>query len=149
MSKVCVKYKWHFPFLVLYPHTVGCPVLAVLYWLTCSDCSVLAVLSLHTVLCWQSCFVWLVSPCPVLAFLSWLSHSSYLVLAVLFCLSFSDCALLSVLPWLSYPSSPLLAALSWHCSPDSFVLRVPFWLSCKKLPFFRSSPFCSALTVLS
>ncbi len=121
---------------------------AVLFCLSCSACTVLAV-SFRLSCC----------GCPVLVVLFWLSSLFW-------------CPLLSVLPWLSYPNSsiqvvragspvlesfpdsPAQAVLSWQSCSASPVPPVQFHLSCLPVllcmsrSLWMSSPLCSVHTDL-
>jgi hypothetical protein len=115
----------------------GGPILAVLSWQSSPACSVLPA-HLAAPL-WLSC-----SSCSVLAVLFWLSFSEcpfLVVLSFLFCSGF----FLSLQSW---TDSPILAALSWksfHGSPACPVLAVLFQLSSP----FLTSPGCPTLAVSS
>ncbi len=109
---------------------VGSTVLAALFWQSCPDTPVLAVLSSSSflavlywrlvlpVLFWMSCYC-----CPVPADLFLLSCSSWPFLAVL---SFLN---LVVLCWQPYPCSPALAVLSKLFCPGNTIIAALLWLS--------------------
>ncbi len=104
---------------------LGCPVLAVLLWLSCPSSSVL------------TAPFWLSHPgCPVLVF-----RSACPFLAVFSFLSSPGCHILAVLSWPSWPGSPVLAVLSWLFCPACPIPATSLWLSC--------SSWCSGRPVLA
>ncbi len=106
------------------PALESCPAMAVLYWQSCSDNHVVAVLFWNL---WYAC--------------------RHLV-------SRFACPIWAVQSQLSYFKCPVLAEKFWQCCAGSPVLSacpalvVMFWLSCSsRCPFLRSFHFCHTLAV--
>jgi hypothetical protein len=110
----------------------ACPGLPVRFCLSCSDCPVafFSVCNLLSVTCWKPC-----PDSPVLAVLSWQSCSACPVVPSLFCLSSS-----------AFPALPVLFGLSWiaclFCLSSSAYTVLP-------VLFCLANPFYPALAVLS
>jgi hypothetical protein len=148
------------------------PVLAVMFWLFCPGCLVLALMSLlssfgRSVLSFLTSSGWPGWPVPAVIFLLptpavllWLSCHSCLVSVLLFRLSCPSCSVLKVIFWASsplyriladcpwwpvrqtYPNGPVTAVLPKLSSPGCHIPGYPLMAVLPWLSFSLSCPSC-------